>query len=75
MAVEKGLFQAPKGVEEETTEQLEIEVVNPDMVTLDDGSMEITIVPDDNVVGMGAFDENLAENMDENILGVMADEL
>ena len=26
MAVEKGLFQAPKGVEEEETEQLEIEI-------------------------------------------------
>ena len=43
MAVEKGLFQAPKGVEEEETEQLEIEIVNPDMVTLDDGSIEVTI--------------------------------
>ena len=28
------------------TEQLEIEIVNPDMVTLDDGSMEVTIIPD-----------------------------
>ena len=45
MAVEKGLFQAPKGVEEEKTEQLEIEIVNPEMVTLDDGSMEVTIMP------------------------------
>ena len=75
MAVEKGLFQAPKGVDEEETEQLEIEVVNPDMVTLDDGSMEITIVPDDNVVGMGAFDENIAENMKEDQLAAVADEL
>ena len=29
MAVEKGLFQAPKGVEEEETEQLEIEDRKP----------------------------------------------
>tara|TARA_E500000318_G_scaffold3494_3_gene3923 strand:- start:283 stop:2610 length:2328 start_codon:yes stop_codon:yes gene_type:complete len=75
MAVEKGLFQAPKGVDEEETEQLEIEVVNPDMVTLDDGSMEITIVPDAEGVGTGAFDENLAENMEDDQLSAVADEL
>jgi len=75
MAVEKGLFQAPKGVEEEKTEQLEIEIVNPDMVTLDDGSMEVTIVPDAEGVSTGAFDENIAENMDDDQLAAVADEL
>jgi hypothetical protein len=75
MAVEKGLFQAPKGVDEEDAEQLEIEIVNPDMVTLDDGSMEITIVPDAEGVGTGAFDENLAENMKDDELSIVADEL
>ena len=75
MAVEKGLFQAPKGVDEEDTEQLEIEIVNPDMVTLDDGSMEITIVPDAEGAGTGAFDENLAENMKDDELSAVADEL
>ncbi len=75
MAVEKGLFQAPKGVEEEETGQLEVEIVNPDMVTLDDGSMEITIVPDAEGVGTGAFDENLAENMEDDQLSAVADEL
>ena len=75
MAVEKGLFQAPKGVEEEETEQLEIEIVNPDMVTLDDGSMEVTIVPDAEGVSTGAFDENIAENMEEDQLAAGADEL
>lgn len=75
MAVEKGLFQAPKGVEEEETEQLEIEIVNPDMVTLDDGSMEVTIVPDAEGVGTGGFDENIAENMEEDQLAAVADEL
>jgi hypothetical protein len=75
MAVEKGLFQAPKGVEEEETEQLEIEIVNPDMVTLDDGSMEVTIVPDAEGISTGAFDENIAENMEEDQLAAVADEL
>jgi len=75
MAVEKGLFQAPKGVEDDKTEQLEIEIVNPDMVTLDDGSMEVTIVPDAEGVSTGAFDENIAENMEEDQLSAVADEL
>ena len=75
MAIEKGILQAPTGIEEEETEQLEIEVVNPDMVTLDDGSMEITIVPDAEGVGTGDFEENLAESMDDDQLGAIADEL
>jgi hypothetical protein len=75
MAVEKGLFQAPKGVEEEETEQLEIEIVNPDMVTLDDGSMEVTIMPGAEGISTGAFDENIAENMEEDQLAAVADEL
>lgn len=75
MAIEKGILQAPTGIEEEETEQLEIEVVNPDMVTLDDGSMEITIVPDAEGVGTGDFEENLAESMDDDQLGAISDEL
>jgi hypothetical protein len=75
MAVVEGEDQAPKGVEEEETEQLEIEIVNPDMVTLDDGSMEVTIVPDAEGVSTGAFDENIAENMEEDQLSAVADEL
>jgi hypothetical protein len=45
------------------------------MVTLDDGSMEITIVPDAEEIGTGDFDENLAESMDDDQLGAIADEL
>jgi len=46
MAIEKGLYSAPKGIDEEVGEgELEIEIVNPESVTLDDGSMEITLVP------------------------------
>ena len=47
MAIEKGLYAAPQSIDEgdEFLEaDLEIEIVNPDMVTLDDGSVEITPV-------------------------------
>ena len=62
-------------MEEEETEQLEIEIVNPDMVTLDDGSMEVTIMPGAEGISTGAFDENIAEIMDEDQLAAVADEL
>ena len=48
MAIEKGLYAAPEGMQGELLpkeQELEIEIVNPDMLTLDDGSVEITIVP------------------------------
>jgi hypothetical protein len=66
--VDKSLSQAPQGIEAMAMGQpdLSIEIENPESVTLDDGSMEITIVPgkeqDDE------FNDNLAEEMDEGQL-------
>ena len=65
-----------EGIEEGMGEGLEIEIVNPDMVTLDDGSVEITIIPgeeggDDD----DDFDANIAESMDEGELNKLADEI
>ena len=42
------LSQAPQGLDEESFDQpaLEIEIENPDAVTLSDGSMEITLAPE-----------------------------
>ena len=82
MAIEKGIYSAPKGIEEEidkasagemVEQELEIEIVNPDMVTLDDGSVEITILPTNDV--MGSFSSNIAEELDEDVLAVLADDL
>jgi hypothetical protein len=82
MAIEKGIYSAPKGIEEEidkasademVDQELEIEIVNPDMVTLDDGSVEITILPTNDV--MGSFSSNIAEELDEDVLAVLADDL
>ena len=75
MAIEKGLYAAPEGLEEEKGEGLEIEIVDPEMVTLDDGSMEITIVPDANIGDMTAFDANLADFLEEDQLALMAGDL
>ena len=69
MSIDKALYGAPVGLgEAEDQPALDIEIVNPDMVTLDDGSVEITLVPgadeDDDV----DFDANLAEHLDEGVL-------
>ena len=80
MAIEKGIYAAPKGIEEEAVEgelvdqALEIEIVDPEMVTMSDGSVEITIIPGNESLS-GSFDSNIAEELEEDLLGVLADEL
>ena len=77
MAIEKGLYAAPMGIDEEMLDapeqELEIEIVNPDMVTLDDGSVEITIIPGKEVDD--EFNANLAEELDEGELQSIASDL
>lgn len=78
MAIEKGLYQAPMGIEEDEAPELEIDIVNPDMVTLDDGSVEITIIPgmeDEDEEGDIPFDANLAEYMTDSEIAQLADDL
>mgnify|MGYP003675381292 FL=1 len=76
MAIEKGLYSAPKGVDEEVGEgELEIEIVNPESVTLDDGSMEITLMPDAEGAMSGEFDENLAEVLEDSDLNSLANDI
>jgi hypothetical protein len=73
--VDKSLSQAPKGLEELAMGQpdLSIEIENPESVTLDDGSMEITIVPGKEVDD--EFNANLAEDMDEGQLTELSGDL
>ena len=56
---------------------MEIGIVNPDMVTLDDGSVEVTLVPEEGLEEtMGApFDANLAEYLDDGTLTELSSEL
>ena len=79
MAIEKGMYSAPMGLDEDIEEGmgegLEIEIVNPDMVTLDDGSVEITIIPGEEGGDDDDFDANIAESMDESELNKLADEI
>jgi hypothetical protein len=75
MAIDKGLYQAPMGIDELAEQQspLEIEIENPDGVTIGMDGLEIEIEPateknDD-------FYANLAEEMDERVLQSLASDL
>ena len=73
--IDKSLSQAPQGLEAMAMGQpdLSIEIENPDSVTLDDGSMEITITPGKEV--NDEFNANLAEDLDEGQLTELSGDL
>ena len=81
MAIEKAINPAALPIDEEMKADdklpepdLEIDIVNPDMVTLDDGSVEVTIIPgDDNV--KGGFDSNIAEELEEGVLNELSSDV
>jgi hypothetical protein len=74
--VDKSVYQAPVGMDKEPTmadAALSIEIENPDSVTLDDGSMEITITPGKE--SNDEFNANLAEELDEGQLTELSGDL
>jgi hypothetical protein len=75
MAIDKSIGQAPQGLEELANAQpaMSIEIENPDSVTLDDGSMEITIEPGKET--NDEFNANLAEELDEGQLTELSGDL
>lgn len=88
MAMEKSLYAAPAGIGagpagieaaagDDQAPQLELEIVNPDMVRLDDGSVEITIIPGKEEAELDGtpFDANLVEYLDERVLTTLVSDL
>jgi hypothetical protein len=75
--IDKGLYAAPTGLAVSAGEpDLEIEIENPDSVTLSDGSMEITLMPEGPAdMEDVPFDANLAEYLDEGELASLASEI
>ena len=69
--IEKALYQAPMGLEDAAEEPIEIEIVDPDEVTISMGDMAITIDPD----AEPDFSRNLAEDMDDGDLRQLAGDL
>tara|TARA_B100000965_G_scaffold406866_1_gene450110 strand:- start:11419 stop:13890 length:2472 start_codon:yes stop_codon:yes gene_type:complete len=76
MAIEKGLYQAPQGIQPTPNgADMEIEIVNPEMVTMDDGSVEVTIIPGMENAGTGGFDENIAETLEDKELNLLSNDI
>ncbi|MEY2909098.1 MAG: hypothetical protein RLZZ602_1621 [Pseudomonadota bacterium] len=86
MAIDKSLYSAPEGLEDESTEEVDLEMemeLSPAegdavIVELDDGGVEITMGPANELVDalMGLpFDANLAEHIDETVLNDLAGDL
>ena len=77
MDIDKALNQAPLGLSaEDMMDQepaLEIEIEDPEEVTIRSGGMEIEIDPD--AEEEDEFNENLAEDMDEGVLTELAGDL
>jgi hypothetical protein len=75
MAINKSLYAAPEGLDEIDNDvpEIEIEIEDPESVRIGLGGMEIDIVKGE---GTGEeFDANLAELMDDGVLGTLGAEL
>jgi hypothetical protein len=73
--VDKGLYAAPKGMEQlaEEEQEIEIEIVDPEEVTIKTGDMEITIDPD--AMEDEEFSKNLAEELSDKYMTELASDL
>jgi hypothetical protein len=79
MAIEKGLYSAPEGIEDELNEgdaaEIEIEVVDPEAVMVGIDGIEIALVPDEGIDEFVEFDANLAEHLEEGVLNDLSEEV
>jgi len=72
--VDKGLYQAPMGIEQlaQDEEPIEIEIVDPEAVNIHMGDMDISIMPGEEE---DEFGQNLAELIDDSDLQSIASDL
>ena len=79
MSIDKGLYAAPSGVGQMGLDQammepdLEIEIEDPESVTIGMGDLELEIDPQE--MDDDDFEENLAEDMPESLLATIASDL
>ena len=74
-SIDKGLYAAPLGIEEEEIEPIEIEIEDPEAVRIGMGDIEIDLEPVKESEGGEDFDANLAEYMDSSALDSLGHEL
>ena len=73
-SIDKGLYAAPLGIEEEEIEPIEIEIEDPESVRIGMGDIEIDLAPAPKDSDED-FDANLAEYMDTSALESLGNEL
>jgi len=73
MAIEKALYELPKGLEAAAMEPIEIEIEDPEAVRIGIDGLEIEITPKEETAD--DFDANLAEYLDESYLSQMCNDL
>jgi hypothetical protein len=76
MAIDKGLYGMPEGIEALATEEapIEIEIVNPEGVSIGIDGVEIDLMPEEEEKAE-EFDSNLAEFMSESDLQKIAGDI
>ena len=75
MAIEKGLYQAPEGLEAlaENETPIEIEIEDPESVTIGIDGLELTLEPEEETAD--TFGANLADYLSESTLASIAGDL
>ena len=76
-SMDKGLYAAPLGIEEDVgmgMDPLEIEIEDPESVRIGMGDIEIELTPDKEGTDE-EFNANLADFMDDSVLGTLGNEL
>ena len=73
--IDKALYQQPTGIAAaaEAEEPIEIEIVDPESVTIDMGDLEISIQKGEPSID--DFDANLAEYLDDGVMSTLASDL
>ena len=76
MAIDKALYAAPQGLDSLLAEEspIEIEIVNPEGVSIGIDGVEIDLMPEDKTAEE-SFDSNLAEFMDDSELQKIAGDI
>ena len=75
MSIDKALYQAPEGLESLTPpdqEAIEIEIEDPESVTIHAGDMELEIIPGSE---FDDFDANLVDHLPEDVVASICQDL
>ena len=72
-SMDKGLYAAPLGLEQEMEAPIEIEIEDPKSVSIGIGDLQITMEPEEE--NSDTFDVNLAEYMDSSDIESLSSDL